>query len=104
MISVNEDILRQYGPIVAVLHGYLKANTKNGTLIGGVKCSPISVNTMSDAVGGLARNTIYKYLSVLSENGYIISSSESLKSPLANDIDKSIRANKQVIFVGVVKG
>ena len=104
VIQVNPTILSQYGPTTAVLHGYLKAKTANGVLIGGVKCSPINIDTMRIDMGGLARNTIYTHLDILSENGYIVSSSKRLHNPIQCEPGIKLQTAALYVYFGVVKG
>lgn len=103
VIDVNLDILRKFGAIPAVLHGYIKSKTTNGVEIGGVKCSPIKIGTMCADMGGLRPQTLYRHLSTLTEAGYIVSSSRVLHSPLECDLDKTIRATRRYVFFGVVE-
>ena len=104
VIQVNEYVLSQYGPTTAVLHGYLKAKTAKGVLIGGVKCSPINIDTMGKDMGGLARNTIYTHLDILSREGYIVSSSKRLHNPISCDPGMRLQTSTGNVYFGVVKG
>ena len=104
VIQVNPAILSQYGPTTAVLHGYLKAKTAHGVLIGGVKCSPINIDTMGKDMGGLARNTIYTHLDILSKDGYIVSSSKRLHNPIQCKPGVKLQTAALYVYFGVVKG
>lgn len=104
VIKVNPTLLKQYGPTTAMLHGYLKAQTANGVLIGGVKCSPININTMCNDMGGLARNTIYTHLGILSQDGYIVSSSKRLHNPIQCEPGMKLVTSALYVYFGVTKG
>lgn len=104
VIEVSPELLKSYGPTVAVLYGYIKAKSKTGSLIGGVKCSPIHINEFCDALGGLHRNTVFKHLTTLSNHDYIVTSSKKIvNSKGESGINPEIRTPQGIVFFGISK-
>lgn len=65
---------------------------------------PINIDTMGKDMGGLARNTIYTHLDILSKDGYIVSSSKRLHNPIQCEPGVKLQTAALYVYFGVVKG
>ena len=59
---------------------------------------------MGKDMGGLARNTIYTHLDILSKDGYIVSSSKRLHNPIQCEPGVKLQTAALYVYFGVVKG
>lgn len=102
VIKVPTLLVRKYGQIASILYGYIREKTKDGVLIRGVKCSPISGCEFTRELG-FSHVTVYRNLQLLIKDGYIASSSQGYWNSSDRLSAEGIRSSSRALLFGVLK-